>query len=192
MTKPIACMNAYTVVGPTNRQPRRLRSLASARDCASALPPRRGSTAPRPALRLEPPHVRGQRPLRSTSSTARRALLITASILPRWRTIDASPSSRADVALVEPRHHLEVEARERPPEVLALAQDRQPRQPGLKALEAQLLEQADVVGDREAPLAVVVGPVVRRRGPPVRPPAADETPSLAARAMPRSMTPASH
>ena len=32
LTSPIDCMNAYTVVGPTNRQPRRLRSLASAFD----------------------------------------------------------------------------------------------------------------------------------------------------------------
>ena len=30
---PAACMNAYTVVGPTNRKPRRLRSLLSAVDC---------------------------------------------------------------------------------------------------------------------------------------------------------------
>ena len=31
-TSPIDCMNAYTVVGPTNFQPRRFRSLASAFD----------------------------------------------------------------------------------------------------------------------------------------------------------------
>src|SRR5918993_4239536 len=33
LTRPMACMNAYTVVGPTKVQPRRFRSLA--RDCAS-------------------------------------------------------------------------------------------------------------------------------------------------------------
>ena len=65
-----------------------------------------------------------------------------------------------DVPLVEARDLLEVEAREGPAEGLALAQDRQPREPGLEALEAQLLEQAPVVADREAPFVVVVGAVL--------------------------------
>jgi hypothetical protein len=44
LTSPIACMNAYTVVGPTKRQPRRLRSFDSATDAADcdgggAVPP---------------------------------------------------------------------------------------------------------------------------------------------------------
>ena len=50
-------------------------------------------------------------------------------------------------------------------------------QPGLEALQTQLLEQAPVVGDREAPLGVVVEGVVGRRGAP---PAAGEA-VLAAR-----------
>src|SRR5690349_23199846 len=41
-------------------------------------------------------------------------------------------------------------------EVLALAENRDPAQPGLKALEADLLEQTAVVGDRPAPLVIVI------------------------------------
>ena len=41
-------------------------------------------------------------PSASTSSTARRALLIVDSILPRWRTIPASPSSRSTSAAPKP------------------------------------------------------------------------------------------
>ena len=50
-----------------------------------------------------------------------------------------------DVALAEARDPLEVEPGERPPEVLALAQDRQPGEARLKPLEAELLEQPPVV-----------------------------------------------
>src|SRR5262245_22318307 len=46
-------------------------------------------------------------------------------------------------------------------EILALGQDGAPAQPGLKALEAQFLEQAPVIIDREAPLGVVIGQEVR-------------------------------
>lgn len=70
-----------------------------------------------------------------------------------------------DVALAEGRDPVEVEARKGGTEVLALAQDRQPRQAGLEALEADLLEQPDIVGDRTAPFAVVVDGVVGRPGP---------------------------
>ena len=41
-------------------------------------------------------------------------------------------------------------------EILALAEDREPGQAGLEALEADLLEQPEVVGDRPAPFAVVI------------------------------------
>src|SRR5437764_13879910 len=61
-----------------------------------------------------------------------------------------------DVAVAEAGDTLEVEARECRAEVLALPQDREPRQPGLEALQAQLLEQSLLVVDREAPLGVVV------------------------------------
>ena len=73
----------------------------------------------------------------------------------------ASCSSRFDVPLAEPRDAFRVEVRERRAEVLALAEDRQPGQPGLEALEAQPLEQATLVGDGPSPFLVVVGDVQR-------------------------------
>ncbi len=54
-------------------------------------------------------------------------------------------------------------------EILALAQDGEPGQARLEALEAELLEQAPVLGDRPAPFGVVIGLVV---GKAARPPAA--------------------
>jgi hypothetical protein len=66
-----------------------------------------------------------------------------------------------DVALSEPGDPLRVEAAERRPEALALAQDRQPRQPGLEALERQPLVQAPLVADRAAPFLVVIGEIER-------------------------------
>ena len=50
-----------------------------------------------------------------------------------------------DVALAEARDRLRVEAGERVPEVLPLAQDRQPGEPGLEALEAEPLVDAGLV-----------------------------------------------
>ena len=47
-----------------------------------------------------------------------------------------------DVALAEPGDALDVEAVERVAEVLALAQDREPREPGLERLQGQLLVDA--------------------------------------------------
>src|SRR4051794_23517757 len=71
-----------------------------------------------------------------------------------------------DVALAEVRDAGVVETGERRPERRPLSKDREPGEPGLKSLQAQLLEQAVLVGDRQAPLAVVVGEVLRRGGAP--------------------------
>ena len=62
-----------------------------------------------------------------------------------------------------------VETGETGPEALPLPQDGQPGEPGLEPLEADLLEQADVVHDGVPPLVVVIGPVDLRL---VAPPAA--------------------
>ena len=64
-----------------------------------------------------------------------------------------------DVALAEARDALGIEAGERRAEVLALAEDRQPGQPGLEAFEAEPFEQAPLVGDGPAPFLVVVGEI---------------------------------
>ena len=79
----------------------------------------------------------------------------------------AFAEQRVDAAGREAGDALEVEAREGAAERLALAEDGQPAQARLEPFEADLLEQAVVVGDRPAPLGVVVRAVlVRRRAPP--------------------------
>ena len=65
-----------------------------------------------------------------------------------------------DAAFVPARDPLELEVGEGCAEVLALAQDREPGEPGLEALEAELLEELAIVVYRKAPLGVVVGLVV--------------------------------
>src|SRR5581483_2463475 len=65
------------------------------------------------------------------------------------------------VALAEARDRLRLEVREPAAEALALAQDRQPREAGLEALEAEPLVEAALVRHRPAPLLVVVGDVQR-------------------------------
>src|SRR6185503_5878367 len=56
-----------------------------------------------------------------------------------------------DVALPEARHALEVEVGEGGAEVLALPEDRDPRESGLEPLQADLLVEAPVVALRKAP-----------------------------------------
>lgn len=71
------------------------------------------------------------------------------------------------VARSEARHDAGIETGEGNAEVLALAQDRDPCETGLETLEADLLEQAHIVGDRTRPFAVVVVDVQRIvAGPP--------------------------
>src|SRR6185437_13678909 len=71
---------------------------------------------------------------------------------------------------VEARHLARVEAHERAAVTGALVQDGRPRQPGLRALERQHLEQPPLIVHRTAPFQVVVAHVVRVVRP--RPPAA--------------------
>ena len=115
-TTPHACMAAYTVVGPTNRKPALRRSLASATDsgvaaCHSVVARgdrsrcwARGPRRARPTARR-----------RARSASVARAFAIAASILPRWRTMPASSSSRSTSASPKRGDPLGVEARERLP-----------------------------------------------------------------------------
>ena len=64
-----------------------------------------------------------------------------------------------DIIGPEARHRVDLEVRERGAEVLALAEDRQPRETRHEALEAELLEEAPIVRHRPPPLAVVIGPI---------------------------------
>src|SRR5262249_28359692 len=62
-----------------------------------------------------------------------------------------------DVAFSERGHTFRLEALERGAERFALAEDRQPAEARLKALEAEPLVQASLVAHRTTPLLVVVG-----------------------------------
>ena len=61
-----------------------------------------------------------------------------------------------DIALGEAGDPVKVEIMERGAEILPLDEDGAPAQSGLKALQAQFLEQAVIIADREAPFAVVI------------------------------------
>lgn len=84
-------MNAYTVVGPTNFQPRFLSSFESAMDSGDVAM-NTGFAASFAGEYFQKNAAND--PSASTISCAQRALLITASILPRWRTMPASASRR--------------------------------------------------------------------------------------------------
>ena len=77
-----------------------------------------------------------------------------------------SQEQAIEVALGEARDLVEIEIMEGGAEVLALGQDGAPAEPGLKALQAELLEQAMVVGHRKAPFLVVIGEKLGRRPAP--------------------------
>jgi len=64
------------------------------------------------------------------------------------------------------RHLLGIEAIEGPTVILALAQDREPAQTGLSALETEHLEQSRVVVQGQAPFLVMVGDIERILGAP--------------------------
>ncbi len=71
-----------------------------------------------------------------------------------------------DVALAETRDPVEIEAMERGAEIPALGKDGAPAESGLETLQVQFLEQATIVGDREAPFGVVIAKEFRRRRAP--------------------------
>ena len=66
-----------------------------------------------------------------------------------------------DVVLVELGDALDREAGERLPKALALAEDRQPREPGLESLQREELEERVVAPLLATPLLVVVGAIER-------------------------------
>ncbi len=72
---------------------------------------------------------------------------------PRQRSISASP---------ELGYLLEIETGKGGTEILALAQDRQPGQAGLKSLQADLFEEPDVIDDRPAPFLVMIALIFRQ------------------------------
>src|SRR2546425_11480118 len=74
-----------------------------------------------------------------------------------------------NVRLAESRHFPSIEVLERLPEVVALAQDDNPAQPRLEALQGQHLEDLPIVMDRHAPFLVVILTVQRILSAPPAP-----------------------
>ena len=66
-------------------------------------------------------------------------------------------------------HRRRVEASEHLAELLPLTKDGEPAEPGLEPLQGELLEQPPVLGDRPAPLGIVVAAVQRVAGTPPAP-----------------------
>jgi hypothetical protein len=77
--------------------------------------------------------------------------------------IEASWSRRSTSASVNRATRSASKLAQRAAEGVALAEDGQPGEAGLEALEAELLEEAAVVVDRPPPLGVVVGEELRGR-----------------------------
>src|SRR3546814_4159099 len=94
---PTDCMNAYIVVGPTKLQPRFFSAFDSATEAGDWVMVRKVAASKRSGRSAgfgsNDQMKAASDPASETSSTARRALLIVDSILPRCRTI---PGSRTE------------------------------------------------------------------------------------------------
>lgn len=157
---PIACMNAYAVVGPTNLKPRvlllghlrrlRSRGLELGRGLVGFEAPEEGPERPEFADELDRPIGVADRgldlaPMPDDAGIAQ-------------ETVDVVITKLGDLFIVE--------AREGPPELRPFAQDGQPAEARLEPLQAQLLEEQMIVVDRKTPLDVVILEVVRSALPP--------------------------
>lgn len=67
-----------------------------------------------------------------------------------------------NVRIIEQRYFCKVETGKGGAKILALAQNGQPGQAGLKAFQADFLEQAVVVGNRATPFLVMIATVIRK------------------------------
>ena len=156
------------MVGPTNRKPRRLSSLAIAVDSGEVAGTSASVAGPRCCCRRERPQQRRRGP-RARRRASARALVIVASILARLRTMPASASRRRTSASSKRGDRRRCRSRRtRRGRPARLRRIDQPGQPGLERLEREPLEQRAVAVQRPAPLVVVVGDVLRRRCRPSR------------------------
>ena len=73
----------------------------------------------------------------------------------------ASCISDSTLRLLVARDFLRLEIVEGAAEILALAQDRDPRQPGLESVEHEFLVECAIVEFRHAPFVVVIGDIER-------------------------------
>ena len=108
------------------------------------------------------PHSRAENPGPfSIMSSQARADATAPSIFMRLRTMPASCISRSIFLRRVARDFLRHESVEGFAEILALAQDRDPREPRLESVEHELLEERAVVALRHAPFVIVIGDVKR-------------------------------
>ena len=163
-------MKAYTVVGPTNVQPRRFRSFASVRDWSvvfmdpSAFFVTFAGLAAR--VRLERPEVSSKRAVLACQVRRTTGIVDGGFDLPAVPDDPSIAEQTLDVAGRESRNPGKREVGERTPEVLTLPENRQPAQASLKAFQTDLLEEPLIVIDRTSPLRIVVRQILRRRGSP--------------------------
>lgn len=155
------------MVAPTNVQPRLLRSFDSATDSGEAVSRARMPRVMRPGREAGS----GSKRQKEAPEVGRERAELLAQFEGALRVVDGGfdLAAVADDSAVfgEPRgvarreagHALEVETGEGAPEVFALVENRPPAQPALETFQADLLEQAHVVPDGEAPLVVVIGHV---------------------------------
>ena len=142
-------------------KPRAFRSFEISRDNSVS-----AGTSPmwRKLLRMVRPSTKSQRFRKSlllSISRYARAEAIAPSILARLRTIPASGINALDLFRIVTSDVRRIEAVESLPKGLALAQDRDPGQPGLEAVEDELLKKRADVSLRHAPFLVVVGDIER-------------------------------
>ena len=90
-----------------------------------------------------------------------------ASILPRWRTIPGSGEEAGDVGFAPFGDDLGVEAFEGRAEAVAFAEDGDPGEAGLEAVEHEFFPERPAVAFRHAPFGVVIGLVERVPDAPV-------------------------
>ena len=96
---PTASISAYIVVGPTKAKPFLRKAFESALDSSETVGTSEWSRG-RGVSEGWKPQTKSTRPPSSRSARVARALAIVAWILPRWRTMPASPSRRSTSASV--------------------------------------------------------------------------------------------
>jgi hypothetical protein len=143
------------VVGPTKVKPRLCRSFDSAVEAAVV------GLAFRPLVRrrLETPEIGGERTLLPDQVDGAAGVVDGGRDLAAMADDAGIAQHALDIGLAERSHLFDVEARKGAAEILALPEDGDPREAGLEALQAHLLEEPRVVVDRPAPFMVVIGEI---------------------------------
>lgn len=163
LTRPMDCMNANIVVGPTNFHPRFFRFFDITMEDADIVS---DCGAELDRVGLVPPDVCSERALRVDEVDGTLGVVDDGFDLAPMPDDACIAEQALDIAATEAGDLLDVEVGERHAEGRPLVEDRAPAQPGLEAFEAELLEQSLVVRGRLTPLVVVVGQELRRSACP--------------------------